>query len=69
MNNKIVWTESKLQYLIEHYPTDTANDIADVIGCSDFSVSRKAKELGIRKSPDFKRWNFIGRYIKQKKHK
>ncbi len=62
MNNKIVWTKSKLQYLIEHYPTDTANDIADVIGCSDFSVSRKAKELGIKKSIDFKRWNFIGRY-------
>ena len=62
MNKKIIWTESKLQYLIEHYPTDTANDIADVIGCSDFSVSRKAKELGIKKSTDFKRWNFIGRY-------
>ena len=48
MNNKIVWTKSKSQYLIEHCPTDTANDIADVIGCSDFSVSRKAKELGIK---------------------
>lgn len=65
MKQRIDWTEERLQYLRDHYPTGTAEDIADVIGCSGDSVSRKARELGIRKSPDFKKSNFIGRYVKR----
>ena len=47
--SKIDWTEEKLQYLREHYPTGTAHEIADFVGCSDDTVNRKAKELGRQK--------------------
>lgn len=65
MGNKIDWTEEKLQYLREHYPTGTAHDIAEVLGCSDATVNLKAHALGIEKDPSFRRSNFIGRYVKR----
>ena len=65
MTKKFDWTEEKLAYLREHFPTDSADDIADVIGCSDSTVSLKAKQLGLEKSPDFHKWNYIGRYVKR----
>ena len=65
MSYRVDWTEEKIAYLIEHYPTDTADDIADVIGCSDDTVSKKAKSLGLKKDPSFKKSNFIGRYVKR----
>ena len=65
MTKKFDWTEEKLAYLREHFPTDSADDIADVIGCSDSTVSYKAKQLGLEKSPDFHKWNYIGRYVKR----
>ena len=65
MRRKFDWTDEKLAYLREHYPTDSADDIADVIGCSDSTVSYKAKQLGLEKSPDFHTWNYIGRYVKR----
>lgn len=65
MARKFDWTEEKLAYLMEHFPTETADDIADVIGCSDSLVSTKAKQLGLEKSPDFHKWNYIGRYVKR----
>ena len=65
MSNRIDWTEEKLQYILDHYPTETAQDIADVIGCSDDSVNRKAKELGVVKAPSFRKSEFYGRYVKK----
>lgn len=62
---KFDWTEEKLAYLREHYPTGTAGDIAEVIGCSESTVSLKARALGIRKDPSFRRTNFIGRYVQR----
>ena len=64
-NRKIIWTEEHIQYLRDNYPTQTAHDIADVIGCSDASVTLMARSLGIRKSPEFKKSDFIGRYVKR----
>lgn len=64
MGKRFEWTDEKIQYLMEHFPTETADDIADVIGCSDSTVSYKAKQLGLEKSPDFHKWNYIGRYVK-----
>lgn len=61
--SKIEWTEEKLQYIRDHYPTETAQDIADVIGCSDCTVNVKAKELGVAKSPSFRKSDFYGRYV------
>ncbi len=69
MSNRIEWTEEKLQYLREHYPTETAQDIADVIGCSDCTVNVKAKMLGIVKAPSFRKSDFHGRYVKKGKLK
>ena len=63
--SKIDWTEEKLQYIREHYPTETAQDIADVVGCSEDSVNRKARQLGITKDPSFRKSDFIGRYVKR----
>lgn len=59
------WTEEQIAYLREHYPTGTAYDIAQVIGCSESTVAKKARLLGIRKDPSFKRTDFIGRYVRR----
>lgn len=69
MSNRIEWTEDKLQYIREHYPTETAQDIADVIGCSDSTVRMKAMELGLKKASSYKRTDFIGRYTGKRKYK
>lgn len=66
MSNRIEWTEEKLQYLREHYPKGTAQDIADVIGCSDTTVNVKARALGIKKATTFRKSDFHGRYVKKK---
>ena len=63
--SKIDWTEEKLQYIREHYPTETAQDIADVLGCSDCMVNVKAKKLGVVKAPSFRKSDFQGRYVKK----
>lgn len=64
MNRRIEWTEERLAYLREHYPTGTAHEIALFVGCSDDSVNRKAHELGIRKDPSFKKSDFRYRYVR-----
>jgi len=58
-----MWTKDELEYLRENYPTMTAIDIADHIGCSNTTVSNKAKELGLKKSPEFRRTDFHRRYV------
>ena len=63
--SKIDWTEEKLQYIREHYPTETAQDIADVIGCSDCTVNVKAKMLGVVKASSFRKSDFHGRYVRR----
>ena len=65
MSKKIEWTDERLKILQEMYPTMPANDIADIIGCSDCTVLRKARELGLKRDPSFDSHNFIGRYTKR----
>ena len=67
--SKIDWTEEKYQYIRDHYPTETAQDIADVIGCSDCTVNLMAKKLGVCKAPSFRKSDFHGRYVKKGKFK
>ena len=67
--SKIDWTEEKLQYLREHYPKGTAQEIADVVGCSDTTVNVKARELGIKKDASFRKTDFRYRYVKRKTEK
>ena len=57
-----IWTEENVKTLRKLYPTMTAGDIADIIGCSDCTVSLKAKELGLKKDKSFRTNNFYGRY-------
>lgn len=65
MSRRFEWTEEKLRYLEEHFATDTANDIAEVVGCSDSTVLNKARKLGLEKSPDFHPSHFYGRYVQK----
>ena len=63
-----IWTEENLKTLRRLYPTMTAGDIADIIGCSDCTVSLKAKELGLKKDKSFATNNFYGRYTGKVRH-
>lgn len=69
MSARIIWTEDKLHYLRDHFPTETAHDIADVLGCSSTSVLKKARELGVDKSPSFRKADFFRRYVDRGKGK
>ena len=69
MSNRIEWTEERLQYLREHYPTGTAQEIADVVGCSDTTVNVMARAMGIKKDPSFKKTDFRYRYVRRKTEK
>lgn len=62
MRETKIWTTENVRTLLELYPTMTAGDIADIIGCSDCTVSLKAKELGLKKDKSFATNNFYGRY-------
>ena len=62
MRGTKIWTAENVRTLRRLYPTMTAGDIADIIGCSDCTVSLKAKELGLKKDKSFKTNNFYGRY-------
>lgn len=60
---KIYFSDSQKSYLREHYPTEPASDIADVLGVSAPVVIRIAREMGLEK---VKGWNanlFHGRYV------
>jgi hypothetical protein len=57
-----IWNYETVAILRRLYPTTPAQDIADIIGCSDTTVHYKAKQLGIKRVPSFHRNNFIGRY-------
>ena len=65
MPQKKIWTEENLRYLQEHYPTEPGTDIAEALGCSNVSVTQKARQLGLKKDPSFKTSQFIGRYVKR----
>ena len=59
-----MWTKEEIDYLRANFPTMTAIDIADHIGCSNPTVARKAMELGLEKSPEFRKAEFRCRYVK-----
>jgi len=44
------WTEERLCYLCEHYPTETNKSIADALGCSVSKVENKRRKLGLKKN-------------------
>lgn len=67
-----IWNDEKDAILRELYPTTPCGDIAQKIGCADYTVSLRAKKLGLTRAPDYNQYAFkgrytgIGRYRKQK---
>lgn len=57
-----IWTQEAVATLRRLFPNTPSQDIADEIGCSDSTVLYKARELGLKRNPDYHRNNFIGRY-------
>lgn len=64
-----VWTDEAVATLRRLFHNTPAQDIADIIGCSDNTVLLKAKKLGLKRDPDYCRNNFIGRYTGRGKYR
>lgn len=64
-----IWNDEKDAILREMYPTHPCGDIASVIGCSDYTVSLRAKKLGLTRAPDYDQYAFKGRYTKIGRYK
>ena len=69
MNKRFDWTDEKLAILRRLYPTTPAVDLVDMIGCTDSTIHKKARELGIKRDLSFHVSKYYGRYIKNKKKK
>lgn len=68
-NRSRVWTEEELAYLREHFPVESATDIADHFGVSYTTVRVKALELGLEKAPEYSKNQFQNRYVNSYKHR
>lgn len=64
--NYLIWEDEDLSYLKAHFPVEPAGDVADALGISYMSVSKKAKELGLRKSPDYNAASYTNRYVRHR---
>ena len=62
---KIIFSPEQEAYLREHFPTECASDIADVLKVSAPVVSRIAKELGLEKKKGWNSGLYRGRYVNQ----
>lgn len=63
---QIQWTDEMLETLMDLYPVETTSYTASVLGVSEKTVKKKAKELGIdkyAKSKWLERAEFIRRYF------
>lgn len=59
-----VWSNEDLTILRHKFPTTITEDLEPILGCSKYSIARKAGELGIKKDP---RWLTINRRAAAKK--
>lgn len=66
---KIEFTSEQLQYIRDHYPTEAACDIADVLHVSPPVVTRIARDMGLEKSSEWDKRRYYGRYVKRKRRK
>ena len=64
-HRRIQWTDEQLDYMRNHFPTESAGDIADVLGCSSVTVGNLARSMGLRKSPDFRKSDYANRYVQR----
>ena len=63
-----IWTEFELNYLRQHWPTDTAQDIGDALGMSDGCVRARARLLNLKKSSGYSPRAYDSRYVKNYKN-
>ena len=52
---RIYWSPQMLDYMQRNYPTTLNKDLADWLGVSVTTVIRKARQLGLRKAPEWMR--------------
>jgi len=64
---KIEFTSEQIAYIREHFPTEAACDIADVLHVSPPVVSRIARDMGLEKSSEWDKRSYYGRYVKRKR--
>lgn len=64
-----IWNAEKDALLREMYPNSPCSDIAPLIGCSDYTVSLRAKKLGLKRAPDYNQYAFKGRYTRTGRYK
>jgi hypothetical protein len=64
MPERIVFSESQLEYLRVHYPNEPVLDISDYLGISPGRISKEAKKLGLKKAEGWSTKQYCGRYVK-----
>jgi hypothetical protein len=62
------WTKGQITTLRRMYPDSTLQDIAEATGQSVGAVYKKARLLGLQKSPEYNPHAFYGRYVKKGKY-
>ena len=60
---KRVWSDEEIRFLKDNFAMMSAVDIADHLGLNSVLVSRKARELGLKKSPEWDRRQYYHRYV------
>ena len=60
---KKIFTESEKAYIREHFPTEPACDIADVLHVSYPTVIKAAREMGLSKVDGWSSNDYHGRYV------
>ena len=60
---RIFWSRRMLDDLRRLYPTTKNEDLVDILGVSQRTLIRKARELGIQKNPDWQHGNTM-RHLK-----
>lgn len=61
---RIIFSAEEDAYIREHYPTGTAGDIGDHFGISAYIITKRAKELGLKKVEGWSKDKFQKRYVK-----
>lgn len=50
---RIFWTENMISLLKKYFPDTNNEEISGILGVSERTVSRKARELGLKKDPSY----------------
>ncbi len=62
------WNPEQLETLRRLYPDTPLDDIAEATGQTVAAVFKKARLLGLQRSPDYNPHAFYGRYSKKGKY-